>query len=150
MRDGRFELPLRIVVDNPVPGFAMALQRGATAKAELLPPSRQSTEGVVFDFEVTVDGALSDGRPRLLGAYVQGPPGERFIYLCIWSTGHGWNGRAKVPLKDIGWADIERLKPGQRLGTHYNGTGRGGAPACGTVKLSPSGWTAYNAIGVTE
>lgn len=141
MRDGRFDLPLRIVVETPVPGFAMALQRGATAKAELVPPAQYATDRLTFDFAVTVDGTLPDGRPRLLGPCVQGPPGERFIYLCIWSAGHTWSGRAKVPLKDISWADIEGLKPGDRLCARYNGTGRGGTPACATVKLLPPGWT---------
>ena len=150
MRDGRFELPLRIVVDNPIPGFAMALQRGATAKAERVPPAKQAANDMVFDFEVTVDGALPDSRPRLLGPCVQGPPGERFIYLYIWSLDHSWNGRAKVPLKDIGWAAIEALEPGQRLCAHFNGTGRGGAPACGSVKLSPPGWTAWTDNTNTE
>ena len=143
MRDGRFDLPLRIVVDHPVPGFAMALQRGATVKAELVPPVQSAADTLIFDFAVTVDGALPDGRPRLLGPCVQGPPAERFVYLCIHRlAGLPWSGRAKVPLKDIGQADIEALKPGQRLCAHYNGTGRGGTPACATVKLSPPGWAA--------
>lgn len=140
MRDGRFELPLRIVVDTPVPGFVMALQHGATARAELVPPAGQAGDALTFDFAVTVDGALPDGRPRLLGPCVQGPPGERFVYLCIRSMAPPWSGRAKVPLKDLKWIDIEALKPGQRLSAHYNGTGRGGAPACATVKLLPPGW----------
>ena len=142
MRDGRFELPLRVIVDNPMPGFAMALQRGATAKAELVLPVRHSADAIIFDFTVTVDGTLPDGRPRLLGPNVQGPPGERFVYLCIRSTRHTWSGRAKVPLKEMGWADINVLKPGDRLCAHYNGTGRGSTPACATVKLSPPGWQA--------
>ena len=33
MREDRFDLPLRIVVDDPVPGVAMVLQRGASGKA---------------------------------------------------------------------------------------------------------------------
>ncbi|WP_443750054.1 DUF5990 family protein [Asticcacaulis solisilvae] len=137
MRADRFELPLRIVVDHPVPGFAMALQQGATAKAVLLPPARRSADAQAFDFAVTVDGALPDGRPRLLGPCVQGPPAGRFVYLCIHGeSGPAWTGRAKVPLKDLGWAAIEALKSGERLCAHYNGTGRGGVPACATVRLT--------------
>ncbi len=140
MRDGRFELPLRIVVDDPVPGFAMALQRGATAKAELVPPVSASAGALAFDFMVTVDGTLADGRPRLLGPCVQGPPDARFVYLCVGrAMGQPWSGRVKVPLKAMGWAAIEALKPGERLCAHYDGTGRGGLPAVATVPLT-SGW----------
>ncbi len=141
MREGRFDLPLRIVVDHPVPGYVMALQKGATGKAELLPP----TGGVsllAFDFTVMVDGALLDGRPRLLGPCVQGPPPARFVYLCVARTPVlAWNGRVKVPLKDLDWAAIEALGPGERLCAHYNGTGRGGLPALATVPLN-QGWAA--------
>jgi hypothetical protein len=137
MRSERFEMPLRIVVDNPVPGFVMALQSGATAAARLLPPVVPG----VFDFSVTVDGVLPDGRPRLLGPCVQGPPAERFVYLCIHSVGGPpWTGRAKVPLKGLGWAEIDALPPGGRLCAHYDGAGRGGLPACATVRLT-RGWT---------
>jgi hypothetical protein len=136
MRTERFDLPLRIVVDDPVPGYVMALQSGAAAKAELKAGNR-SADTWAFDFTVTVDGALPDGRPRLLGPCVQGPPAARFVYLCIRRTaGQPWSGRAKVPLKDLDWPAIEALPPGGRLCAHYNGTGRGGLPACATVPLT--------------
>ncbi len=142
MRTERFDLPLRIVVDTPVPGYVMALQRGATATAELALPISASADALIFDFTVTVHGALADGRPRLLGPCVQGPPAERFIYLGIHrAVGEPWSGRAKVPLKDLTWAAIEALPPSERLSAHYNGTGRGGAPACATVPLT-RGWEA--------
>ncbi len=141
MRTERFELPLRIVVDTPVPGFAMALQSGATAKAAFIPPVMTSADAWVFDFTATVEGSLPDGRPRLLGPCVQGPPVERFVYLCIHRlAAPSWSGRAKVPLKAVGWAAIEALKPEQRLCAHYNGAGRGGLPACATVPLTRA-WT---------
>lgn len=137
MRD-RFDLPLRITVDDPVPGFFMALQRGATATAEMVRP----VTGCTFDFTVTVDGTLKDGRPRLLGPCVQGPPDARFIYLVIHRPFPPWSGRAKVPLKAMTWADIEALKPNERLCAHYSGQGRNGLPACATVPLRPPGWIA--------
>mgnify|MGYP000394388177 CR=1 FL=1 len=141
MRTERIDLALRIIVDNPVPGFVMALQRGATAKVEQVPPAHRSETTLVFDFAVAVDGALGDGRPRLLGPYVQGPPEARFVYLCIRSAaGAPWSGRAKIPLRDLTWAEIEALKPGERLCARYNGVGRGGRPACATVRLA-DGWT---------
>lgn len=142
MRTERFDLPLRIVVDHPVPGFAVALQRGATAKAELIPPVSASASAMIFDLAVTVDGVLADGRPRLLGPCVQGPPDARFVYLCIHRMmGGRWTARAKVPLKGLTWSAIESLKPGERLCAHYDGVGRGGLPACATVPLT-AGWAA--------
>jgi len=33
----RLVLPIRIVIENPVPGVRIALQRGATARAQLIP-----------------------------------------------------------------------------------------------------------------
>ena len=93
MKSGRFDLPLRIVIDDPVPGLAVALQRGASANAQLV------GQGPVFDLEAAVDGALPDGRPRFLGPYVQGPPAGRFVYLCVGEMagqiGSPWNGRVK-------------------------------------------------------
>jgi hypothetical protein len=48
MQPERFELPIRIVVEEPVPGLAVALQRGKAAKATLVPPSSWSSDAVVF------------------------------------------------------------------------------------------------------
>lgn len=138
MRTGRFDLPLRIVVDDPVPGLAMVLQRGDSHGPELV------GEGPVFDLEVTVDGAIPDGRPRFLGPYVQGPPAGRFVYLCVGEMagqiGSPWSGRVKVPLGDIGRDLIEALKTGQRLEARIPGRGRKDGPALASVKILPPGW----------
>ena len=83
MTTERFELPIRIVVEDPVPGLAMVLQRGHGERIEGVPPASRSAEAVTFDLEVTVEGRLKDGRPRLLGAVVQGPPDARFVYLIV-------------------------------------------------------------------
>jgi len=140
MRADRFELPLRIVVADPLPGLALALQRGATGKAALVPPVASSPEALAFDLEVSVDGALPDGRPRFLGPHVQGPPAERFVYVCVWRKGGGPVGRMKVPLRDLGWALIEGLPTGGRIEGHVAGRGRKGGPALATVAILPPGW----------
>ncbi len=138
LKPGRIDLPLRIVIDDPLPDVAIALQRGASAKAELVGQSP------AFDLEVAVDGALPDGRPRLLGPFVQGQPGERFVYLCVGAmagqAGSPWGGRVKVPLGGISWELIEGVAPGGRLEARIPGRGRGGGPALATVKLLPPGW----------
>jgi Family of unknown function (DUF5990) len=141
----RFELPIRIVVEGPVPGLAMALQRGKAAKATLAPPSSRSSDAVVFDLEVTVDARLPDGRPRLLGSCVQGPPEARFVYLSVGryagQADSEWGGRVKVPLDGLGWDQIKALSPGARLAARITGRSPKGGPALATVRLLPPGWT---------
>jgi hypothetical protein len=144
MRSERFDLPIRIVVEGPVPGLAVALQRGRAAKAELVLPASRSAEAVVFDLEVTVDGSLADGRPRLLGACVQGPPAARFVYLAVGryagQADSEWGGRVKVPLDGIGWDAIEALPSGGRLVARIPGQSPKGGPALASMRLLPPGW----------
>ena len=144
MRAERFELPIRLVVEDPIPGLAIALQHGQAAKAVLLPPASRSPEAVTFDFEVTVDGELPDGRPRLLGAFVHGPPNARFAYLAVGKyagqAASAWGGRVKVPLGGLGWALIEARSPNARLAARIAGRSPKGGPALASVQLLPPGW----------
>ena len=146
MRPDRFELPLRIVMEDPVPGVAIAVQKGASGKAELVPPASAAPQELVFEFDVTVAGALPDGRPRFLGPCVQGPPTARFVYLCVGQAAgqasSPWLRRVKVPLGALGWSVIDALAPGQRLTARIAGRARDGGPACATVPLLGSGWSA--------
>lgn len=136
-----FELPMRIVVDDAIPGLAIAMQRG---KAELVAPARRSDDAVTFDFEVTVNGRVADGRPRLLGPFVQGPPDARFVYLAVGKYAGqavaAWAGRVKVPLSGIGAADINRAQAGARLAGRIAGRSPKGGPALASVPLLPPGW----------
>jgi hypothetical protein len=140
----RFELPIRIVVVDPVPGLSIALQRGQAAKAELIPPAGQSEEAVVFDIEVMVDGRLADGRPRLLGPVVQGPPKARFVYLAVGTyasqTASSWGGRIKVPLSGLSWDQMEAPTSGQRLVARIPSRAPKGGPALASVPLLAPGW----------
>jgi len=141
----RSVLPLRIVVEQPVAGVALALQRGASGKATLVGPAHGSTDALVFELDVTLDGSTAAGGPRLVGPFVQGPPTARFVYLTIGASagqiGSPWQRRAKVPLGAIDWQAIEALSPGERLTAHFNGTARDGSPACATVPILSPGWT---------
>jgi len=136
MRADRFDLPLRIVVQNPVPGLLMALQRGATGKADLVGGAMDGHD-LAFDLDVAIEGALADGRPRFLGPWVQGPPDGRFVYIVVADAG-----RVKVPLGGIGWDLIEGLPPGGRLEGRIPGRGRNNGPALASVQILPPGWTA--------
>jgi Family of unknown function (DUF5990) len=132
------------VVADPVPGLAIVLQRGQAAKVSGVAPASRSADSVVFDLGVTVNGALPDGRPRLLGPFVQGPPDARFVYLIVGKyagqADSEWAGRVKVPLGGLGWAQIEALAPGGRLVARIAGQSPKGGPALASVKLLPPGW----------
>jgi hypothetical protein len=146
MRPDRIELPLRIVIEDPVPVVAIAVQKGASGKAELVPPASASPQALAFELEVTAAGALPDGRPRFLGPCVQGPPAARFVYLCVGQMagqpGSPWTRRVKVPLGGLDWPLIEALAPGQRLTARIAGRARDGGPACASVPLLGAGWSA--------
>jgi hypothetical protein len=146
MTADRSALPLRIAVEQPVPGVALALQRGASGKASLVGPAHRSADALTFDFDVTLDGSIADGRPRLLGPFVQGPPTARFVYINVGASagqiGSPWRRRAKVPLGAIDWQAIEALAPGERLTAHIAGRGRDDTPACATVPILSPGWVA--------
>lgn len=144
MRRDQFTLPIRILVEGPLPNLEIALQRGKADKAQLIPPSSKSADAVAFDLDVMVGGRLDDGRPRLLGPFVQGPPEARFLYLSVGryagQADSPWAGRVKVPLGDIQWDRLAALVPGNRLTAMVPGQSPKGAPALASVRLLPPGW----------
>lgn len=137
------ELRLRITVVNPPSGVTFRLQRG---KDELSPPAQASEEQISFDFEVRIGGNRPDGRPNLLGAFAQGPPASRFVYVnsgtLAGQAGSCWTRRAKVPLTSITWEQIEEVLSTENavLEARIAGTARDGGPACATVPLLEDGW----------
>ena len=137
------ELPLRITVVHSPSGVTFRLQRG---KDELAPPLQASEGQISFDFEVRIGGNRPDGMPNLLGAFAQGPPASRFVYVNSGTlAGHAdscWTRRAKVPLTSITWELIEQvLSTGNAvLEARIAGTARDGGPACATVPLLEDGW----------
>ena len=145
MRVDRFALPLRIVVQDPIQGLAIGLQRGGAGKAEVVSIAKGAGSDLVFELDVVVGGSAPDGRARLIGPSVQGPPSERFVYLCVGLyAGQGdspWSGRVKVPLGGITWDLIESLPTGGRLEGRIAGRGRNGGPALASVQILPPGWS---------
>ncbi|MGH7023655.1 MAG: DUF5990 family protein [Caulobacteraceae bacterium] len=143
----RLKTPLRIVVLEPAPGVAAALQSGKAGKAKLVPPDQATPAALVFDFHVVAERAGQGA--RLTGPCVQGPPNGRFVYIN-WGAYAGdsaspWNGRTKVPLEGLDWALIDAVPPGGRLEASIAGKGRSGGPAFATVPLTPPGWRAVPA-----
>ena len=143
MADADIELPLRIVMVDPVPGAVIAMQTG---KDRLIQPVSAGPDAVVFDLTARVSGSLADGAPRLLGPEVQGPPTGRFVYLN--SGAYAGDPRAaegrrtKVPLSGIDWAMIRALGPRQRLEARIAGRDKKGGVDCATVPLLAPGWRA--------
>jgi len=151
MNAERKTLPLRIVIDQPLPGVAIALHRGNGATFELVGPAEASADALAFDLDIVVDGSAATGGPRLLGPFVQGPPAARFVYLNVGTMagqiGSPWQRRVKVPLGGITWPMIAALPTGGRLAAHIASKGRDGTPACATVPILPPGWRDFPAGG---
>lgn len=135
------ELALRIAVKSPPPGVLFCVQG---KPGEFFWQTRSTDADLVFDVEVRVAPSVDGDAPRLLGRVVQGPPAQRFIYICS-GTYAGekdtcWGRRAKVPLAGITHALIADMKPGARLTATIQGTAGDGGPACASVKLLGAGW----------
>jgi hypothetical protein len=141
MAEAEIELPLRIVMVDPVPGAVIAMQTG---KDRLIQPVSAGPDALIFDLMVRVSGSLADGAPRLLGAEVQGPPTGRFVYLnsgaYAGDTRRTDGRRTKVPLGGIDWQMIRTLAPGRRLEARIGGRDKKGGVACATVPLLTPGW----------
>lgn len=136
------ELALRIVVARPLAGVAYRVQRG---RAELLRPTAESADALVFEFTVRAE-SRADGTPNYLGPFAQGRPDDRFVYVCSGTRagqpGSGWSRRAKVRLSGIPAGLVARAldTPGALLQARIEGVGRDGGPACASVALLDGGW----------
>jgi hypothetical protein len=133
------DLTFRIVLKSPPAGVDFGLQKGRGSDYETIQRQRSKGEDLRFEFTVGVKAGPKDQLPTLLGPFVQGPPGERFVYLDI-GTYAGqrntcWSRRLKVPLSGITWDLLERLNDSRAvLEARVPGTGRDGGPNCATVK----------------
>jgi hypothetical protein len=131
----KLEIPFRIIVDQPLTGVSMQVQRG---KNELLPACSMSDSKLTFEFTMSVE--TDGGSPNFLGKYAQGPKASRFVYVNSGTyggqTGTSWGRRAKLSLMDITTEQIEDViaDPGSRLETRIPGIGRDGGPICASVK----------------
>jgi len=136
----RPSLRLRIVVEAPPAGVAFAVQRG---RADLL--AATSADEAAWTFDFAVDVAAADP-PRLTGAFAQGPPAARFVYVnagtLAGQAGSLWTRRAKVPLAGIDRALLQAAlaAPERRLVARIPGRARDGGPVCASV-APVAGWT---------
>lgn len=137
------ELAIRIIVEDPLPGVALALQRGRDA---IDPPTTATPTHVTFDFPLRLGKPQSGGKPTFLGPHTQGPPATRFVYVTVGRRAgqatSPWDRRAKVPLAGITGALIAAAQSGRgkRLAVRFAGRGPDGGPTCATVRLAPGAW----------
>jgi hypothetical protein len=121
---------LRIILEKPPLGVDFALQEGRGRLFDVA--QKQRSKGADLEFEFTVDAKPGkDGSPNFLGPFVQGPVGERFVYINIGTyAGQAktpWSRRLKIPLTGISW---EMLRAGKFLVAKVPGAGKDGDPSC--------------------
>ena len=145
------ELTLRIVLERPPAGVDFGLQKGRGSQFETIQKQRSTGEDLYFDFSVGVRASREDVVPNFLGPLVQGPPGERFVYIDIGTnagqTDSCWSRRLKVPLRGITWDMLDQLsnEAPAVLEARVPGTGKDGGPSCATVKPF-AGWKVRRAV----
>ena len=129
------EITLRVVLEHPPKGVDFGLQKGRGSAYETTQKQRSDGKDLTFEFTPVIKDSGSDAIAVLSGPFVQGPPGERFVYIGI-GTFAGqvdscWSRRLKIPLAGI---TIKMLQAGKVLEARVPGTGRDGSPRCATVK----------------
>jgi hypothetical protein len=138
------ELTFRIILEKPPAGVDFALQKGKGNNYETVQKQRSGEKDLRFEFTARAIPGAKDADPNLLGPFVQGPTGERFVYIGIGAFAGqigGWSRRLKIPLTGITAEILERVEkdPKLVLEAHVPGTGKDGGPNCATVKPF-AGW----------
>lgn len=138
------ELTLRIILQAPPAGVQYCLQKGSGHQYETEQTQQAAGGDLVFTLSTKVK-ADKNNLPDFSGPFVQGPVGERFIYLDIGTmagqAASPWQRRLKIPLRGITWEMMEQATGTSLnvLETHVPGTGKDGTPTCATVKPF-NGW----------
>jgi hypothetical protein len=129
------EITLRIVLERPPKGVDFGLQKGRGSGYETTQKQRSDGKDLTFEFTPLIKDSVSDAVAALSGPFVQGPPGERFVYIDI-GTFAGqvdscWSRRLKIPLAGI---RMKMVQAGNVLEVRVPGTGRDRSPSCAAVK----------------
>jgi hypothetical protein len=134
------ELTFRIVLQEPPAGVDFALQIGRGADYKTVQTQRSTGRDLSFEFSVGVKAADKRAAPDFRGPVVQGPTGQRFVYIDIGTYARQantpWSRRLKVPLSGITRDVLDRASADSSvvLETRVPGTGKDGGPNCATVK----------------
>ena len=134
------ELTFRIVQQAPPAGVDFALQIGRGADYNTVQTQRTTGGDLSFEFSVGVKAADKRAAPDFRGPVVQGPTGQRFVYIDIGTYARQgntpWSRRLKVPLSGITRDMLDRASADSSvvLETRVPGTGKDGGPNCATLK----------------
>jgi len=135
-------LTLRVTLESPLPGVALAVQKG---RDELILPVRADADAVTFEVPATLR-LRPDGTQALAGPIVQGPAGAKFLYVTVGKRAgqpfSPWDRRVKVPLSGITPELLSEAaaSSGMVLAARIHGLAKDGGPACASVPLLGSGW----------
>jgi hypothetical protein len=146
------ELTFRIVLEKSPAGVDFALQKGKGNAYETVQKQRSGAHDLRFEFTARAIPGAKGEDPNLLGPFVQGPSGARFVYLDIGNAAgqidSSWSRRLKIPLTGITAEILSRVEkdPTLILETHVPGTAKDGGPNCATVKPF-AGWSPVQSSG---
>ena len=95
---------LRIVLKQPPAGVDFGLQQGHGRPFTIAGKQRSKDGDLQFEFTVTAKTSNKNDLPNFTGSFVQGPVGERFVYINIGryagQTDTPWSRRLKIPLRE--------------------------------------------------
>lgn len=125
-------------------GERTSVRLGVQRGRQVIDDLPADTEPAVFRFSVQVRGDPEVDDPDLSGAYVQGRPGGRFVYLC-WGErlGGAWDGfrRAKLSLHALSWRMIDQaVATGSPLRATIRMRDRRGHPVAASLKAERVEW----------
>ena len=129
---GQTEIPMRIVIENPVPGVAHSLQ--AKDGGPLHPKTSAAGEPIAFDFAIRIAPG-----PKFFGDQVRREgPARRFVYVRIGQLAGDpaspWNRRMKIDIHDIPAPLLDKARAGGTIVGTIEGTAKDGSPACATIR----------------
>ena len=134
-------LALHITVQTPPAGLHYGLQKGHGGKVEIEQIQHSTGQDLHFYWIIDLKGdKQKDAEPKFSGSFVQGPSGDKFVYIDIGTyagqTNTKWARRLKIPLYGITWDQIDKINsnPEFILECCVPGTGKDGGPNCATVK----------------
>ncbi len=132
-RADQIEIPMRIVIEQPVAGVRHSLQSGDDGILD--PKASKAGESLTFDFPVRIAPG-----PKFFGDQVRREGKERrFVYVRIGTPAgdHSseWSRRMKIDIHDTPQDLLDRAIAGEGVvEIVVNGTGKDGTPVCATVR----------------
>lgn len=137
------EITFQILLQNPVDGLMYGLQKGKGAHYEIVQPQIGNQQDLTFRFVAQLKQD-KESAYSLAGPFMQGTPGNRFVYINIGryagQPASACSGRLKVPVPEADYQAV--LSAGSAYGWFCNvpGSTAAGKPVLATVKPF-CGWT---------